>query len=185
MKPRTRRILAEWAQTTYRLSQRRAARLIPVRLETLRYRSTRDRQDALRQRLRELAAVRVRFGYRRLTVLLKREGRRVNKKRIHRLYREEGLSMRTSPRKRLASRLRVPLPTPTRPNERWSMDFVSARLADGRWFRTLTVIDLYTRESLSARWPELFSHIRTDCAGVNHEQVPHAMISPTPALRLA
>jgi putative transposase len=62
VKPRPRRILAEWAQTAYRLSQRRAARLIPVRLETLRYQSIRDHQDALRQRLRELAAVRVRFG---------------------------------------------------------------------------------------------------------------------------
>ena len=57
--------------------------------------------------------------------------------------------MRTKPRKRLASRPRVPLPAPMRPNERWSMDFVSARLADGRWFRTLTVIDVYTRESLA------------------------------------
>ena len=116
---------------------------------TLRYRSTRDRQDALRQRLRELAAVRVRFGYRRLTVLLKREGWRVNAKRIYRLYADEGLTVRTKPRKRLASRPRVPLPAPTRPNERWSMDFVSARLADGRWFRTLTVLDVYTREAVA------------------------------------
>jgi putative transposase len=131
------------------LSQRRAARLIPVRLETLRYQSTRDRQDALRQRLRELAAVRVRFGYRRLTVLLKREGWPVNAKRIYRLYDDEGLTVRTKPRKRLASRPRVPMPAATRPNERWSMDFVSARTADGRWFRTLTVLDLYTRESLA------------------------------------
>jgi putative transposase len=120
-----------------------------VRLETLRYASTRDRQDALRQRLRELAAVRVRFGYRRLTVLLKREGWPVNAKRIYRLYGDEGLTVRTKPRKRLASRPRVPMPAATRPNERWSMDFVSARLADGRWFRTLTVLDLYTRESLA------------------------------------
>ena len=139
MKPRARRILAEWAQTAYRLSQRRAARLIPVRLETLRSQSIRDRQDALRQRLRELAAVRVRFGYRRLTVWLKREGWPVNAKRIYRLYGDEGLTVRTTPRKRLASRPRVPLPAATRPNERWSMDFVSARLADGRWFRTSSV----------------------------------------------
>ena len=120
-----------------------------MRNGTLRYQSTRDRQDALRQRLRELAAVRVRFGYRRLTVLLKREGWRVNAKRIYRLYRDEGLTVRTKPRKRLASGARVPLPAPTQPNERWSMDFVSARLADGRWFRTLTVLDVYTRESLA------------------------------------
>ena len=103
----------------------------------------------MRQRLRELAAVRVRFGYRRLTVLWKREGWPVNAKRVYRLYLDEGLTVRTKPRKRLASRPRVPLPAPTRPNERWSMDFVSARLADGRWFRTLTVLNIYTRESLA------------------------------------
>jgi putative transposase len=84
-----------------------------------------------------------------LTVLLKREGWRVNAKRIYRLYVDEGLTVRTKPRKRLASRARVPLPAPTRPNERWSMDFVSARLVDGRWFRTLTVLDVYTREALA------------------------------------
>ena len=157
MKPRTRRTLAEWAQTAYRLSQRRAARLIPVRLETLRYQSIRDHQDALRQRLRELAAVRVRFGSRRLTVLLKREGWPVNAKRIYRLYGNEGLTVRTKPRKRLASRPRVPMPTATRPNERWSMDFVSARLGDGRWFRTLTVLDLYTRQMLVVQQRGLIS----------------------------
>jgi len=106
-------------------------------------------QDALRQRLRELAAVRVRFCYRRLTVLLRREGWRVNAKRIYRLYGDEGLTVRTKPRKRLASRRRVPMPVAMRPNERRSMDFVSARTTDGRSFRTLTVLDLYTRESLA------------------------------------
>jgi putative transposase len=120
-----------------------------VRLNTWRYQVTRDPQEALRQRLRELAAVRVRFGYRRLMVLLKREGWRVNAKRIYRLYGLEGLEVRTKPRKKLASRARAPLPLPSRPDERWSMDCVSARLADGRWFRTLTVLDLYTRESLA------------------------------------
>lgn len=120
-----------------------------MRLQTWRYTLTRDRQDALRQRLRELAGVRVRFGYRRLTVWLKREGWRVNAKRIYRLYRLEGLAVRTKPRKKLASRARVPQPAPTHANERWTMDFVSARLADGRWFRTLTVLDVYTRESLA------------------------------------
>jgi hypothetical protein len=89
-KPRARCTLAEWGQTIYRLSQRRAARLIPVRRNTWGYRLTRDPQEALRQRLSELAGVRVRFGYRRLTVLLRREGRRVNAKRTYRLYGLEG-----------------------------------------------------------------------------------------------
>jgi len=149
VKPRARCTLAEWAQTVYRLSQRRAARLMLVQDGTLRYRRRRDRQDALRQRLRALAAVRVRAGYRRLTVLLRREGWKVNAKRVYRLYGEERPAVRTKPRKRLASRPRVPVSAATQVNERWSMDFVSARLADGRWFRTLTVLDLFTRECVA------------------------------------
>src|SRR4029453_2466213 len=123
------------------LSQRRAARLIPVRLNTWRYTLTRDPQEALRQRLRELAAGRGRFWYRRLTVLLKREGWRVNAKPVYRPYDLEGLAVRTKPRKKLASRARVPAVSPTRPNERLTMDFVSARTSAGRWFRTLPVAD--------------------------------------------
>ena len=105
-----------------------------MRLNTWRYTLTRDPQEAMRQRLRELAGVRVRFGYRRLTALLKREGWTVNAKRVYRLYDLEGLAVRTKPRKKLASRARVPAVAPTRPNERWTMDFVSARTMDGRWF---------------------------------------------------
>jgi putative transposase len=103
-------------------------------------------------RLRELAGSRVRYGYgyRRLTVLLQREGRKVNAKRVYRLYREEGLQVRTAKRKKGAAHARVPLAGATRGNQRWSMDFVSDRLADGRWFRILTVVDQYTRECLCA-----------------------------------
>ena len=99
-------------------------------------------------RLRELAATRVRFGYRRLTVLLKREGWRVNAKRIYRLYSEEGLTVRTKYRKKTASRSRVAQGLATAPNQRWSMDFVSDRFVDDRWFRVLTVVDQFTRECL-------------------------------------
>lgn len=120
-----------------------------MRLNTCATNLTRYPQEALRQRLREFAGVRVRFGYRRPTVLLKREGWTVNAKRVYRLYDLEGLAARTKPRKKLASRARVPAAAPTRPNERWAMDFVSARTIDGRWFRTLTVVDIYTREALA------------------------------------
>jgi putative transposase len=99
-------------------------------------------------RLRELAASRVRFGYRRLTVMLRREGWPVNAKRIYRLYTEDGLAVRTKVRKQIARRMRVPLVKATRPNQKWSMDFVAARLLDGRWFRVLTVVDQFTRECL-------------------------------------
>lgn len=97
-------------------------------------------------RLRELAASRVRFGYRRLAVLLRREGWRVNAKRVYRLYTEDGLTVRTKRRTKAALRQRRPLAAARRPNERWSMDFVHDRLTDGRWFRILTVVDQFTRE---------------------------------------
>lgn len=99
-------------------------------------------------RLRELAAARVRFGYRRLTVLLRRDGWQVNAKRISRLYTEEGLMGRTKRRTKAAGRARVPQAVATAPNRRWSMDFMSDRVADGRWFRMLTVVDQFTRECL-------------------------------------
>ena len=130
------------------MSEKRACGLIGITRWINRYRSRRDPQRELRMRIRELAGSRVRYGYRRLTVLLRREGWMVNTKRVYRLYREEGLQVRTKKRRKRAAQARVPLPEPSRPNQRWSMDFVSDRLADGRWFRILTVVDQYTRECL-------------------------------------
>jgi putative transposase len=115
---------------------------------TMNHRSRRDPQTALKMRLRELAASRVRFGYRRLTVMLRREGWPVNAKRIYRLYTADDLAVRTKVRKKIARRARVPVQAATRPNEKWSMDFIAARLIDGRWFRVLTVVDQFTRECL-------------------------------------
>jgi len=99
-------------------------------------------------RIRELAGSRVRYGYRRLAVLLRREGWVVNTKRVYRLYREQGLQVRTKKHGKRAAHTRVRLPEAARLNQRWSMDFVSDRLTDGRWFRILTVVDQYTRECL-------------------------------------
>ena len=135
------------------MSERRAARLMGIALGTLRYASQRPSQAPLLQRLRDLASVRVRFGYRRLTVLLRREGWHVNAKRIYRLYREDGLAVRIRHRTKAAQRQRRPLAAAARPNERWSMDFVHDRLADGRAFRVLTVIDQFTRECVEL-WAE-------------------------------
>jgi putative transposase len=148
VKPRHRRELGRWTQAAFGVTERRVARLLPIQLATLRYRCRRDPQLGLRIRLRELAAKRVRFGYRRLTVLLRREGRPVNAKRTYRLYTEDGSAVRTKVRKKIALRTRVPAVRATRPNEKWSMDFVAARLLDGRWFRVLTVVDQFTRECL-------------------------------------
>jgi putative transposase len=119
-----------------------------VNRATMKHCSRRDPQTALKLRLRELAATRVRFGYRRLTVMLRREGWAVNAKRIYRLYTADGLAVRTKVRKKIARRVRIPAQGATRPNEKWSMDFVAARLLDGRWFRVLTVVDQFTRECL-------------------------------------
>jgi putative transposase len=148
VRPRARRELAEWVQQVHRLSQRRVARLIPVERMTLRYEHHRDPQEALRIRLRELAGSRVRYGYRRLTVLLKREGWEVNAKRIYRIYTEEGLIVRTQKRRERAQRQRIPQGRAARPNQKWSMDFVAQRVTDGRWIRVLTVVDQFTRECL-------------------------------------
>jgi len=149
VKPRRLREAAHWVHDSFRVSERRAAGLMKVPRGTLRYRPCRDPLVALRSRLKELAATRVRYGYRRLTVLLKREGWKVNAKRVYRIYSEEGLTVRTKQRKKLASRARVPLSVAVRPNQRWSMDFIQERTEDGRNFRVLSVIDQFTRECIA------------------------------------
>ncbi len=141
--------IAAWVVGGFQLSERRACRLLRLCRSTKRYVFRRDPQLALRRRLCELASVRVRFGYRRLTILLRREGWRVNAKRIYRLYTQEGLAVRTKVRKKIARRRPVVIEVATAPNQRWSMDFVAARLEDGRLFRILTVLDQYTRECVA------------------------------------
>ena len=131
------------------LSERRACELVGMRRSSYRYQPQRQEASGLQGRLRELAQERRRFGYRRLTVLLRREGWAVNHKRVYRLYREEGLSVRRRKRKRLGLEERCPLAVPTRPNERWSMDFVSDGLSEGRKFRSLNIVDDYSRECLA------------------------------------
>ena len=130
-------------------SQRRACRVIGLPRSSCQYRSLRAVPGELVARLRALATKRPRFGYRRLHVLLRREGQVVNHKRIYRLYRQEGLSLRRKARKRLTAGVRTVLPPPSRPNERWSMDFVSDATATGQRFRVFTLVDDFTRESLT------------------------------------
>ena len=132
------------------VSQRRACGLIEAHRSTCRYTvSGKDRNAALRCRLRELAEQFRRFGYRRLHDRLRREGSRVNAKRVHRLYRMEGLQVRRRKRKRAVSLPRQPLPAPTAANQVWSVDFTSDTLSSGRKLRTLNVVDDYTRECLA------------------------------------
>ena len=106
---------------------------------TLRYESRKVFDEVLRHRLRELAGTHVRYGYRRLTVLLRREGWHVNAKRIYRLYREEELIVRTKQRRKMARRRPVRTGVASRPSQCWSMDFVSDKLADGRSFDIVKV----------------------------------------------
>ena len=132
------------------MSERHACRLLAVARSTKRYRSRGGaREQELREGLRALALERPRFGYRRLGVLLAREGLAANHKRIYRLYREEHLMVRRVRRKRLARGIRITVPVPQRRNERWSMDFVSDCVAGGRPIRALTMVDDHTRECLA------------------------------------
>jgi len=136
-------------RTAFAMSERRACRGIGMHRCSYRYQTHRRDWPELRQRLLELAAERKRFGYQRLHVLLRREGFPVNVKRIYRLYKEEGLSVRKRIRKRLKGCLRKDLQAPTRPGEQWAMDFTSDALADGRALRTLNVVGTFTRECLA------------------------------------
>jgi putative transposase len=130
------------------MSERRACRVIGTDRTSIRYAPKRADDSELRDRLKALAQERRRFGYRRLHVLLRREGHEVNRKRVQRIYREEKLMVRKRGGRKRALGTRRPIETPVRPNERWSLDFVSDQLTDGRRFRMLAVVDDCTRESL-------------------------------------
>lgn len=130
------------------MSERRACGLLGVWRSSCRYRRRPDRNEKLREHLIELAHERPRFGYRRLGVLLSREGQHINHKRLFRVYRAAGLSVKRNRRKRLA-RVGVSRPALTAPNSEWSLDFVYDALATGRSVRVLSVVDNFTRECLA------------------------------------
>ena len=133
---------------TFGISERRACGLIGLWRSSCRYRKKPDRNQELRQKLVQFAQERPRFGYRRLGVLLAGEGHYVNHKRLFRVYREEGLSVKRIRRKKLV-RAGVSRPALTAPNEEWSLDFVCDALATGRALRVLSIIDNFTRECLA------------------------------------
>jgi putative transposase len=135
-------------RSAFEMSERRACSVIEVPRMTVRYRSRRPDDLGLRERLWTLARERRRFGYRRLHVLLRREGYMVNHKRIYRLYREERLLVRRRRGRKRALGARAPITLPQLANERWSLDFLSDQLVDGRRFRILVVVDDCTRECL-------------------------------------
>ena len=137
-----------WARSAYRLSERRACRTLEISRSTVQYRSVRGRDEALRTRLKELAAARPAYGYRQLHTLLRREGWRVNAKRVYRLYREEGLILRRKrPKRRRSAARRSEKLVAERANEPWPMDLVHDTLSGGSRVRVLAVIDVHTREN--------------------------------------
>lgn len=150
MTPAARREAVAHLVTVHEMSQRRACIITGVDRSMVRYRSRRPDDAELRERLRTLAAERRRFGYRRLHVLLLREGHVVNHKRTQRLYREEGLSVRKRRGRKRATGTRAPLINLAVPNARWSVDFVHDQFADGRRFRIFNVVDDVTKECLAA-----------------------------------
>ena len=149
VKPADYRRAVGYLQAEHQMSERRACRALGFCRASAQYRPRREVPTELVAKLRELAARRPRWGYRRLHILLRREGLSVNHKRVYRLYRLEGLAVRRKRRKRLASAIRTVLPPPTAPNERWSMDYVSDALVGGPRFRAFTVVDDFTRECLA------------------------------------
>jgi putative transposase len=147
--PAVGREVVAYLQEQHHFSQRRACRVAGAARATVRYRHRRAEQEPLRMRLRELAAARPRFGYRRLTVLVRREQGAVNHKRVYRLYRLEGLAVRRRGRKRVARMARPAPAAAPQPGQHWAMDFMQDSLAAGRPFRTLNIVDLATRECLT------------------------------------
>jgi transposase InsO family protein len=137
-------------RTVLEMSERRACTLIVADRKMIRYRSRRPRETELRARLRDLANQRRRFGYRRLFILLRREGEPSGVNRIYRLYREEGLTVRKRRARRRAGGTRTPILVEARVNARWSLDFVHDQFALGRRFRILNIVDDVTRECLAA-----------------------------------
>jgi putative transposase len=131
------------------LSQRHACRLVGLDRSTLRYQRKRPDDATVRQRLRDLAAERRRFGYRRLGWMLAREGHAMNHKKLYRLYHEERLMVRRRLGRKRALGTRAPMTLPNAINQRWSLDFVSDALSDGRRFRILCIVDDFSRECLA------------------------------------
>jgi len=131
-------------------SQRNALRMVDMSTLVYRYKPVRRDETELKMRIKEITSTRVHYGYRRVHVLLRREGHMDNVKRVYRLYREEELSLRLKrPRRNKAAQLRQPKQLAYAINEIWSMDFVADALFDGRKLRMLTVVDLHTRECLA------------------------------------
>ena len=158
--PQSRREAVGPLRITWQLSERRGCGLMKLSTSVLHYQKKSDSNTVLSQRIKEIAYQRRRFGYRRIHALFQREGHCVNIKRIYRLCRSLGLSVKRRTRKRIALTERIPLSAASRPNECWSMDFVHDRLANGRRIRCLSIVDDFTRESIALEVDTSLSELR-------------------------
>lgn len=149
MRPAVQREAVEHVRGLFGISERRACRVLSVDRTSMRYVHRRGDDGDLRSRLREIALERRRFGYRRLGIMLAREGLVMNHKKLLRLYREENLRVRRRRGRKRAMGTRAPMALPQGPNQRWSLDFVSDTLVCSRRFRILAVVDDFTRECLA------------------------------------
>ena len=149
MKPETKRKATRRLIGSFGLSKNKACKIIDIRRATFDYKSRREPDTELRKLLIEIAHKRRRFGSPRLHIMIRRKGIIVNHKKIERIYQEEKLQIRKRKKKKMTGFLRVPAPIPERPNQRWSMDFMSDSFCTGRRFRTFNVLDDYTRECIA------------------------------------
>lgn len=148
MRPAKARSLVDRLQGVYQVSIRRACDVLRFRKSSYFYKARRPSQAAVKSRIKEIAATRVRYGYRRIHVLLRREGWRINAKRVYRLYCEEGLQIRNKrPKRKVSAKLRSDRRPPGAPNDVWAMDFLSDQLFDGCKIRVLTIVDAYSKIS--------------------------------------
>jgi putative transposase len=152
VRPALKRQAVAYIRDHYAISRRRACQLVRLRRSVLYYRSVKDPQLALRGRMHEIARTRVRFGYRRIHVLLRREGWTLGRNQAYRLYTQEALQLRSKlPKRRKMAVTRRERFEPRRPNEAWSMDFVADQLTNGKRFRALTIMDVFSREALAIK----------------------------------
>jgi putative transposase len=150
VRPAAKREAVACLRDQFQMSERRACRVITADRKMVRYQSRRPPETELRERLRLLANERRRFGYRRLFIMLRREGETSGINRIYRLYREEGLGVRRRKGRKRAIGVRAPILVEAKPNARWSLDFVHEQMANGRRFRVLNITDDITHECLGA-----------------------------------
>ena len=149
MTPDAKRKAVAHACEKHGVSERRACSILSVDRSSVRYRSTRPDDAELREAMKKVASERRRFGYRRIHVMLERQGIVMNQKKLRRLYREEKLQVRKRGGRKRALGTRKPMLLPSITNERWSLDFVSDAFTDGRRFRIFAVVDDYSRECLA------------------------------------